>query len=69
MRRAGTVNAAVRYTAPECNGCFDRHAMALAIEALADGQSVSFPALRFVGGPADPPPIVITRSASAYREA
>lgn len=54
-------NRAVLYTASECAGCFDRTAMAGTLRALAVGKSATFPALRFVDGPADPPPVVITR--------
>jgi hypothetical protein len=35
--------------------------MAETLRALAVGESATFPALRFVDGPADPPPVVITR--------
>jgi hypothetical protein len=45
-RRAHGVNRAILYTASECVGC---------------GESATYAALRFVDGPADPPPIVITR--------
>jgi hypothetical protein len=59
---ADTASRAVLYTASECTGCFDRPAMKAAIAALAVGESVTYPALRFVDGPADPAPIVITRN-------
>jgi hypothetical protein len=59
---ADTASRAVLYTASECFGCFDRSAMADAISALAVGKSVTYAALRFVGGPADPAPITITRN-------
>jgi hypothetical protein len=59
---AATANRAMLYTASECAGCFDRSAMSAAISALKAGESVSYPALRFVDGPANPAPIVITRN-------
>lgn len=61
FKSAATANRAVLYTASECVGCFDRSAMAAQLRALAPGESVSFVALRFVGGPSNPPPIVLTR--------
>lgn len=67
MRRAHSVNAAVRYCASECIGCFDRSRMSAELRALGEGESATFAALRFVGGPADPAPIIITRDSSAYR--
>lgn len=60
-KRAASPNRAVLYTASECAGCFDRTRMHDEIAALAIGESVTYPALRFVDGPDDPAPIVITR--------
>jgi hypothetical protein len=60
-RRAHGVNRAILYTASECVGCFDRRRMHDELAALAVGESATYAALRFVDGPADPPPIVITR--------
>lgn len=58
---ADSASRAVLYTASECVGCFDRTAMKLTISALKVGESATFPALRFMDGPSDPEPIVITR--------
>jgi hypothetical protein len=60
-RRATGVNRAVLYTASECAGCFDRQRMHDELAALAVGESATYAALRFVDGPTDPAPIVITR--------
>lgn len=59
--RASSVNRAVLYTASECTGCFDRTRMHDELADLAVGESASYAALRFVGGPENPDPIVITR--------
>jgi len=61
--RADSPNRVVLYTASDCVGCFDRSRMAAEVAALRVGESVSYSALRFVGGPADPAPIVIRRDA------
>jgi hypothetical protein len=70
-KRADTANRVVLYTASECSGCFDRSRMAAEVAALKIGESISYPALRFVDGPDNPPDVVITRvrSFSASQEA
>jgi hypothetical protein len=58
---ADSPNRVVLYTASECVGCFDRTLMSHEVGALKVGESVTYPALRFDGGPSNPDPIVITR--------
>jgi hypothetical protein len=60
-KRADTPNRVVLYTASECAGCFDRSRMAAEVAALKVGESITYPALRFVDGPKNPEPITITR--------
>lgn len=60
-RGATGISRAIVYTASECTGCFDRAAMHARLAELEPGDSAEWPALVFVCGPQDPPPIVITR--------
>jgi hypothetical protein len=62
-RQADSPNRVVLYTASECAGCFDRSRMSREVGELAVGESITYPALRFVGGPDNPDPIVITKEA------
>jgi hypothetical protein len=62
-KSAGSVNRAVLYTASDCHGCFDRQKMYYEIAALQVGESITYPKLHFLYGPANPGDIVITRTA------
>jgi hypothetical protein len=64
-KRAATANRVVLYTASECVGCFDRTRMHQEVAALEPGDSVTYAALKFQDGPADPPPVVITKVTDA----
>jgi hypothetical protein len=62
-RKAQGVSRVILYTASECMGCFDRTEMHRVLAALDIGESATWPALRFVDGPSDPPDIIVTRTA------
>lgn len=59
---ADNANRVVLYTRGECTGGFSPTEMANTIAALGVGESVSYPALRFVNTGPNPAPIVITRN-------
>ena len=60
FHRASSVNDAVRYTAGECVGGFNRTDMAADLAALKVGESVTYAAMQWQGSE-NADPIVITR--------